>query len=319
LGDGERLHVICERDVGLFSLVQQVVANVPWARAEGRVPIVHFGRRTCYWTPQGHRGRDSVWEYYFEPVVCSNPAVSVPEHARSAMSADPPSAFDVGYRTGTGPSCFVTAHFGDHADLSGATMAIPYEWDDPCDSLRGEANCVIDRFVRPRPHIVRKVDRFTRQHMAGRPVIGVHARGTDAVSEAELRPHRHGSLDLSRYVAEIWRLLETMPTAKVFVASDEESSLQYLRRALPDRVIAHASVRHRGGEGAGQGPTGWLMPAYITADRDVAARNGEDAVVEYLLLSRCDHLIHNGSSLARTVLLNAPNLPHTNTHTMSGQ
>jgi hypothetical protein len=46
----------------------------------------------------------------------------------------------------------------------------------------------------------------------------------------------------------------------------------------------------------------------------VAARNGEDAVVEYLLLSRCDYLVHNGSSLARTVLLNAPELPHTNTH-----
>ena len=56
------------------------------------------------------------------------------------------------------------------------------------------------------------------------------------------------------------------------------------------------------------------MPAYISGDRDVAARNGEDAVVEYLLLSRCDYLVHNGSSLARTVLLNAPELPHTNTH-----
>jgi hypothetical protein len=55
------------------------------------------------------------------------------------------------------------------------------------------------------------------------------------------------------------------------------------------------------------------MLAYIAADRDRAARNGEDAIVEYLLLSRCDHLVHNGSSLARMVLLNAPH-PHTNTH-----
>jgi hypothetical protein len=59
------------------------------------------------------------------------------------------------------------------------------------------------------------------------------------------------------------------------------------------------------------------MPAYIAQDRDVAARNGEGAVVEYLLLSRCHHLVHNGSSLARTVLLNVPELPHTNTHRRS--
>jgi hypothetical protein len=58
------------------------------------------------------------------------------------------------------------------------------------------------------------------------------------------------------------------------------------------------------------------MPAYISRNRDLAAWNGEEAVIEYLLLSQCAYLVHNGSGLARTVLLNAPNLPHTNTHTM---
>jgi hypothetical protein len=101
------------------------------------------------------------------------------------------------------------------------------------------------------------------------------------------------------------------------VASDEQSSLDHLAAAFGDRVIAYDTVRHRDGAAAGQGPTGWIMPAYIVRDRDVAARNGEDAVVEYLLLSRCHHLVHNGSSLARTVLLNAPELPHTNTHRRS--
>ena len=89
--------------------------------------------------------------------------------------------------------------------------------------------------------------------------------------------------------------------------------MRHMEAAFPGRVIAYDSVRHESGEAAGQGPTGWIMPAYISADRDVAVRNGEDAVVEYLLLSRCDYLVHNGSSLARAVLLNAPELPHINT------
>jgi hypothetical protein len=142
----------------------------------------------------------------------------------------------------------------------------------------------------------------------------VHARGTDATSEQELRTFRQGSLVLSRYVAEIERLLDVQPRAKIFVASDEQSSLNYLAKAFGHRVIAYESVRHDGGEAAGQGPTGWIMPAYIARDRALAAKNGEDAVIEYLLLSRCHYLVHNGSSLARTVLLNAPRLPHTNTH-----
>jgi hypothetical protein len=32
------------------------------------------------------------------------------------------------------------------------------------------------------------------------------------------------------------------------------------------------------------------------------------------LLSHCNYLIHNASSLARTVLLNVPELPHMNVH-----
>jgi len=209
---------------------------------------------------------------------------------------------------------FVSCHFGDHPQLRGATLPIPYQWDDPSEWLRKEAKAVLDRFVRPRAYILHKVTDFFARYMAGHYVVGVHARGTDATSERELREFRRGSLVLSRYCAEIGRILELQPNAKIFVASDEQSSVRHLEAAFPDRVIAYDSVRHESGEAAGQGPTGWIMPAYISGDRDVAARNGEDAVVEYLLLSRCDYLVHNGSSLARTVLLNAPKLPHTNTH-----
>ena len=313
MSDGSaRLHLICERDVGLFSLIQQVIANIPWAIAENRIPVAHFGDGTCYWTPNGHRGRDTVWEYYFEPLEPTYPTTRIPAPVKRLISVDRPSPHEVGYDAGS--QVFASGHFGDHPQLMGATLLIPYEWDDPSDSLRREAKAVLDNFVRPRAYILRKVREFFARHMAGHYLIGVHARGTDATSEQELRTFRHGSLVLSRYCAEIGRMLEAQPNAKVFVASDEQSSLRHLAAAFPNRVIAYDSVRHESGEAAGRGPTGWIMPAYIAGNRDVAAKNGEDAVIEYLLLSRCHYLVHNGSSLARTVLLNAPGLPHTNTH-----
>jgi len=77
---------------------------------------------------------------------------------------------------------------------------------------------------------------------------------------------------------------------------------------------SYDSIRHEGGESAGRDPTGWVMPAYIAQDRDQTARNGEDPVVEYLLLSQCNYIVHNGSSLARTVLLKVPAMRHSNTH-----
>ncbi|MEP6695645.1 MAG: hypothetical protein ABJA34_02075 [Pseudonocardiales bacterium] len=313
MNDGSaQLHILSERDVGLFSLIQQVAANIPWAVAANRVPVVHFGRGTCYWTPNGYRGKHTVWEYYFQPVDPRYPASTISERTQTLMSAHPPSPHEVGYHADK--HAFVSNHFGDHPQLSGATLLIPYEWDDPSDTLRREAKAVLDSFIRPRAYILNKVNDFFVNHMAGHYLIGVHARGTDATSRQELRSFRQGSLVLSRYSAEIERILETQPRARIFVASDEQSSLSHLAKEFPHRVIAYDSVRHQKGEPAGQGPTGWIMPAYITRSRDVAAKNGEDAIIEYLLLSRCDYLVHNGSGLARTVLLNAPRLPHTNTH-----
>jgi hypothetical protein len=306
------LHIMCERDVGLFSLIQQVIANIPWALQEGRIPIVYFRDKTCYWTPHGYHGQETVWEYYFEPVVPAYPASSIPQPIREIIATHPPAPSDVGYYADA--HTFVSNHFGDHPALTGKTLSIPYLLDDPNEGLRREAHAIIRRFVRPRDYIQQQARHFFQQTMNGHPLIGVHARGTDAISPQEIRPHRHGSLVLSRYVTAIQRLLDAQPTARIFVATDAQSSLAYFRHAFGTRVFAYPSLRHDSGEAAGMGPTGWIMPAYIAGARDRAARNGEEAVIEYLLLSRCDHLVHNGSSLARTVLLNAPHVPHTNTH-----
>lgn len=306
------LHIICERDAGLFSLIQQVIANIPWAIQEGRTPIAYFQDKTCYWTPNGYHDKDTVWEYYFEPVVAAYPASTIPQYIREIISCNHPSPFEVGYFADE--YAFVSNHFGDHPALIGKTLPIPYLLDDPDDRLRQKANDIIRCFIRPRDYIQQKVNNFFQQYMSGHYVIGVHARGTDAISKEEVRPHRQGSLVLSKYITEIQQLLEVQPAARIFVATDDQSSLEYLREAFESRVFAYDSIRHESGEAAGKGPTGWIMPAYIAGDRDRAAKNGEEAVIEYLLLSQCNYLVHNGSGLARTVLLNAPLLPHTNTH-----
>jgi hypothetical protein len=306
------LHIICERDAGLFSLIQQVIANIPWAIRGGRIPVAYFQDKTCYWTPNGYRDKDTVWEYYFEPVMAAYPASSIPLHIREVISRNHPSPFEVGYFADE--HTFVSSHFGDHPALKGETLSIPYLLDDPDNELRETANNIIQHFIRPRDYIQQKADSFFKQYMSGHYVIGVHARGTDATSKEEIRPHRQGSLVLTKYIREIQQLLEPQPSARIFVATDDQSSLEYLRKAFGSRVFAYDSIRHESGYAAGKGPTGWIMPAYIAGDRDRAAKNGEEAVIEYLLLSRCDYLVHNGSGLARTVLLNVPELPHTNTH-----
>ena len=75
---------------------------------------------------------------------------------------------------------------------------------------------------------------------------------------------------------------EVDPTSKIFVATDDQSSLDFSGESFGDRVAAYDSLRRLGGEAAGKGPLGCIMPAYIAGDRGRAARNGEEAVIEYL-------------------------------------
>lgn len=306
------LHIICERDVGLFSLIQQVIAHIPWAIEAGRIPVVLFEGRCCYWLPQGYRDRSTVWEYYFEPLERTCPADAIPKKIRTALVEHFPKPHDVGLWLDR--NTWVSNHYGDHPQLQGKTLAIPYQWQDPDAATRERAAQIIKEYLRPRAYIVEKVDAFYKEHMAGRPVIGVQIRGTDAVSKCEDRAHRKDSLILENYRQAVERCLRSEPDARLFIATDDQRSLDFMRDTFGDRVIACESQRHVAGEAAGRGPTGWIMPAYVANDRSLAARNGEEAVIEYLLLSRCMCLIHNGSSLARTVLLNNPALPHVNTH-----
>jgi hypothetical protein len=307
-----KLHVICERDVGLFSLLHQVIANVPWALGGGCVPIVYFGQHTCYWVPGGYSGADSVWEYYFEPLVKDFPVAAIPGHVRRLIDTNPPVIGDVGYAADE--DTFVCAQYGDHPLIANRALPIPYLHRDPDPLLRRAASEIIRDFIRPRDYLAEKVEAFFDRHMRGHALIGVHVRGTDAISSEEQREYRHGSLALPRYVDAVRELLEERGPAKIFVATDDQSSLEFVEETFGDRVISYDSVRHTSGEAAGKGPLGCIMPAYIASDRARAARNGEEAVIEYLLLSRCGCLVHNGSSLARTVLLKEPGLLHINTH-----
>jgi hypothetical protein len=309
---GRDLHIICERDVGFFSLFQQVVANIPWAVSESRTPVVFFWDRCCYWTPEGMEGRESVWEYYFEPLVPGVGESAVSEDLRVAITSRPPDPFSTGYPLGQ--NGWVSSHFGDHKKLRGKALSIPYEWEDPDFALRRTTEDLIRRFVRPRPHIAARVEAFADAFMAGQPMIGAHIRGTDAVSSRETRAYRQGSLSFDRYVRAIETELHRQPSTRVFVATDSEESLRRMRVAFGERVLAFDSIRHTDGDVAGSGPTGWTMPGYISGDRSKAARNAAEAVIEYLLLTRCQHLIHNGAGLARTVLLTSAALPHTNVH-----
>ena len=89
-------------------------------------------------------------------------------------------------------------------------------------------------------------------------MIGVHIRGTDANVDLT-RAVRQERVNYDKYIAVLRRLLRKNPDALIFVASDEQISVDRIRNAFSG-VIAYNSIRHDGGEVAGMGPAGGSCP-----------------------------------------------------------
>jgi hypothetical protein len=298
------LHIVCERDVGLFNLVLGVISHVRWALSEGRIPLVFWGRNTCYWTPLGYRGHDSVWEYYFEPLVPEYPASRIPSHVLQWIADHPREKKYVDERA------FVSRGGAFHVRFDGERVRGPRNVT-ASRKIRQLTSGIVRDYIRPRDYILEKADRFARECMTDRYVIGVHIRGTDAIGHpAKFVRQRHVSI--REYCDVVRRQLRKKPDALVLVASDAHDSVDRMRSVFGKRVIAYDSIRHEVGELAGTGPLGGSMPAFLTQDRDKAARSGEEAVIEYLLLCRCDYLVHNLSAIPRMVLLSVADMPETN-------
>ncbi len=150
------------------------------------------------------------------------------------------------------------------------------------------------KYLPVRPEITQKVESFVAANMAGRNVLGVHFRGTDKTIEAP-RVEREVVLQT------IERFLQKNPQIDcLFVASDEASFIPYIRDAFPalpvvshDDVFRSTTIQNFYQQDLGEGN-------YI---------KGEEALINCLLLSRCNVLIRTTSFLSAWASIFNPALP----------
>jgi Nodulation protein Z (NodZ) len=146
-----------------------------------------------------------------------------------------------------------------------------------------------------RPEITAAVHAFAAAHFTGR-VLGVHYRGTDKEkSEAPRVPYD----EVSRAVRAH---LECAPDVGcLFVASDEAAFLDHIRRERVGVPICCCDDLRSSSAMAIHRPTFPGDPY----------RKGREALVNALLLARCDHLIRTTSTLSAWASIFNPGLPVT--------
>ena len=150
---------------------------------------------------------------------------------------------------------------------------------------------LIDRHIHIRRHIQENVDRYVRANFDGALTIGVHYRGTDKFEDAPRVPYE-------RVHEEVLNAVKAAGgrRCKFFVATDEQAFLDYACLRFPAQV--HYLPMHRSTDGT---------PIDIVQAEN--RRKGEDAVMDCLLLSRCDRLVRTASNLSLCSTLLNPHMP----------
>lgn len=149
------------------------------------------------------------------------------------------------------------------------------------------------RYLHIRQPIVDAVDQFCRVHFDGAIVLGVHFRGTDKHNEAP-------RISYEQCGREITRFLDThRDVDRIFVSSDESRFIQYVQNEFASLPVCFCDDLRADGEIA-------VHDVKFAGDR---YRKGREALINCLLLSRCQYLIRTASALSGWASVFNPQLP----------
>ncbi|KAK3256352.1 hypothetical protein CYMTET_34509 [Cymbomonas tetramitiformis] len=261
---------------GFFAYFVFAVNQLLVAQQLGLRSYVHFGQLSgdganlYYDVARG----ENMWEYYFEPV---SEASYVNTPIEDILELD------------SGALWYV------HQDMESSVHAYPYGVYAPlrCQPYdpswwwrnRHTANEVISKYVVVKAHVLERVERFWNAEFATCPsVLGVHLRGTD--KNVVIGGH---IVEPEDYFPAIDRFLKQHPRSCLYVATDSEKFRVIMADKYKGTVVFYRALRSE-------------MNVFLDTSIEDNYRKGEDALVESLVLSKCNGLIKPFSALSEAAV-----------------
>ena len=154
---------------------------------------------------------------------------------------------------------------------------------------RTQAAQIVKKYIHVKESVLRKVESFVSRYFNGIFTIGVHYRGTDKGVEAS-------PVSYEKVFQSILARIPPQGSWQIFVATDEIPFLKAIQLQFPGRVVACDAIRSEG-----------KLGVHFLSEEGY--RKGEEALIDALLLSRCQLLIRTSSNLSLWSTYFNPDLP----------
>jgi hypothetical protein len=162
---------------------------------------------------------------------------------------------------------------------------------------RVRANHLLGSYIKVKKEILEEVELFFSDHLSGSYIIGVHYRGSDKWLESNYV----SQLEL---VDQIRKRLLVYPEAKIFFATDEAFVLTSILEEFKEKVYFTDSFRREDS----------LPLHYNNKDPYL---HGKEALIDCLLLSKCNEIIRTNSNLSAVSCFFNPSMKVINLNTMN--
>ena len=167
------------------------------------------------------------------------------------------------------------------------------KWKNYVRNLRlNMANGLFEKYLGFNQKIVDEVNTYTNQHFTGKQVLGIHYRGTDKIIEA-------AKVTYEKLLFHTRNVLTANPDLNlIFFSSDDAQAIHFLLNSDLSIPIIYRddSVRSETGE-----------PIHLTQANSKLIIN-RDAIVNCLILSKCNYLLKTASLLSDCSVIFNPDL-----------
>ena len=277
---------------GFFAEFLWVLNHLDWCEKTNQIPVVYWDSRFAYYSKDGYNGSFNCWEYYFEPV---SSLIYQPDDNIERRT------FYINFSTIWWYAQYIqNMHLLAPEEQSSIVgVPLPYKLDmDMAYPVKGHlyahqfrryVKSLIDKYVALKPNVQEKIDMFYRSMMEGHKVVGLHLRGSFIWNEVNTVPLEVLCEEANKNADE---------NTIFYVATDQYPLLDSAKKFLNGKVIYYDCYRQ----------TRTTSPSESQQWPPIM---GEDVLVETVLLSLCDHLVHTISNVSTAALYFNPELPHT--------
>lgn len=281
---------------GFFAEFLWAVNHIHYCITHNKTPVIYWGRPYAYYSPRGYNGCTNCWEYYFEPVSQSQ---YKPGDALYTLDFYED---DKNFSTLWDYQQYVNnLHLLESDELIKVSLS-NFHYPNNGAYPVGEhlyskkfrkyiKNEILNLYVRIKKNIQKTIDEFYINNMKGKKTIGLHLRGRFLWNESPFVETKVFLDYVNQHFAD--------GNTQFLVSTDQKKLLEAARNQLKGKVIFYESQRFE----QSTAPVAGLAKAHPIL--------GENVLIETILLSQCDHIVHGLSNVSTAALYFNPDVSHT--------